>query len=373
MEKHLHIICHDVPFPPDYGGVFDLFYKIKTLHEMGVLIHLHCFEYGRGKPPELETYCQEIRYYARKEGHKGFSHRLPYIVCSRSNGDLLDNLLKDDYPILMEGVHCSFLLNDDRFAGRKLLLRVYNVEHLYYRQLFRASISPLKKAYYLHESWKLKKYEKQIANKATLIAFTGKDVDFFRDQFGAREIHLLHAFLPFQQVNIEEGTGCYCLYHGNLSVEENERAATWLLKEVFRQLDLPLVIAGKNPSHRLARIIEKHPHACLIANPSEEEIRDVVRKAQVHTLPSFNNTGIKLKLLHALFNGRHCVVNEAAVCGTGLESVCHVCTDASSFRQAISEMYNRPLTREETTSRKQLLSDLFNNEKNARQLIQWIW
>ena len=50
-EKHLHIVCLDVPYPVDYGGVFDLFYKIKALSEAGVKIHLHCFEYGRGQQP----------------------------------------------------------------------------------------------------------------------------------------------------------------------------------------------------------------------------------------------------------------------------------------------------------------------------------
>ena len=38
-----------MPYPPDYGGVFDLYYKLKYLHERGVIIHLHCYEYGRGK------------------------------------------------------------------------------------------------------------------------------------------------------------------------------------------------------------------------------------------------------------------------------------------------------------------------------------
>ena len=55
-ERHLHIICLDVPYPVDYGGVFDLFYKIKTLHELGIKIHLHCFEYGRGQQPENQRH-----------------------------------------------------------------------------------------------------------------------------------------------------------------------------------------------------------------------------------------------------------------------------------------------------------------------------
>jgi hypothetical protein len=51
MTRHLHIICLNVPFPVDYGGVFDLFYKLPALHDQGVKIHLHCFEYGRGEQP----------------------------------------------------------------------------------------------------------------------------------------------------------------------------------------------------------------------------------------------------------------------------------------------------------------------------------
>ena len=54
----------------------------------------------------------------------------------------------------------------------------------------------------------------------------------------------------------------------------------------------------------LGRLAEVHQyqHVCLIANPSEEEIQDLISKAQVNILPSFNCTGVKLKLLTALFN-----------------------------------------------------------------------
>ena len=71
MSKTLHIICHDVPWPADYGGVVDLFYKIKALHEEGIKIKLHCFDYGRGKQNELNKYCEEVNYYERARGWKG--------------------------------------------------------------------------------------------------------------------------------------------------------------------------------------------------------------------------------------------------------------------------------------------------------------
>ena len=30
-DKEVHIVSFDVPYPPNYGGVIDVFYKIKTL------------------------------------------------------------------------------------------------------------------------------------------------------------------------------------------------------------------------------------------------------------------------------------------------------------------------------------------------------
>ena len=372
-DKHLHIVCLDTPYPVDYGGVFDLFYKMSSLFAAGIQIHLHCFEYGRGEQPELNNYCVEVNYYPRCQGHKGFSHKLPYIVCSRSNGQLVENLLADDYPVLLEGIHCTYLLNDERFKDRNIILRLHNVEYRYYRQLYLAERSLFRKLYYWHESHLLRKYEKQIANKVLILSVSQQDTDLYRKEFGAEHIFLLPVFLPFKDTSGKEGNGCFCLYHGNLSVAENEQAVVWLLKKVFKYLEVPLVITGKNPSARLQRLVGRYPQACLIANPTEEEMQDLISKAQINVLPSFNCTGIKLKLLNALYNGRHCVVNEEAVKCSGLEDACHVASGAEDIRQLILSLYNQPFTTRELEARGTLLKNKFNNERNARRLIEWIW
>ena len=373
MNDHLHIVCLDVPYPVDYGGVFDLFHKIRLLSQAGIKIHLHCFEYGRGPQPVLDEYCVEVHYYARHEGHKGFSHRLPYIVCSRSNPQLLDRLLKDDYPILLEGIHCTYLLNDQRFDGRRILLRLHNVEYRYYRELYRSERSLLKKLYYLHESILLRAYERRIAGKVKILAVSEKDSEVYRREFGATDIEVLPVFLPFDQVQSKEGTGCFCLYHGNLSVAENEKVVTWLLKNVFGSLEIPFIISGKNPSPRLTRRIYQYPHTCLIPNPTEGELQDLISKAQVNILPSFNCTGIKLKLLNALFNGRHCIVNPGAVEGSGLQTTCHMADCAVGIRDLIGQLSGRPFTSEEIAQRGKILGVLFDQEHNLRKLMQCIW
>jgi glycosyl transferase family 1 len=369
----LHIVCLDVPYPVDYGGVFDLFHKIRALHAAGVKIHLHCFEYGRGQQPVLNDYCAEVQYYSRCEGHKAFSHRLPYIVCSRSNGKLLDRLAQDDYPILLEGVHCTYLLNDDRFSRRKIVLRLHNVEYQYYRELYHSERSLFRKIYYLHESNALRQYEQKIAGKVKILAVSARDCEQYRREFGAPDIDTLPVFLPFGQVQSKEGTGCFSLYHGNLSVPENEKAVIWLLKNVFASVDTPFIVSGKNPSPRLSRLIYQYPHACLIPNPSTEELQDLIAKAQVNLVPSFNCTGVKLKLLNALYNGRHCIVNPDAVEGSALAGACHVAKCAGDIREMLGELHAQPFTAADISVRSRMLEAQYDEKANLQKLMSAIW
>jgi hypothetical protein len=149
----------------------------------------------------------------------------------------------------------------------------------------------------------------------------------------------------------------------------------WLISKVFTKIRVPFVVAGKKPSKRLLQMAQLCQHTCLIADPSESEMNDLVRKAHINVLPCFNKnvTGIRLKLLHALYQGRHCVVNDPMVEGTGLEPTCHIGTNANAFASIIAQLYHRPFGEEEIDLRKRLLYSVYDNDKNSRQLIQWLW
>src|SRR6478735_10466301 len=164
--------------------------------------------------------------------------------------------------------------------------------------------------------------------------------------------------------------GSFCLYHANLSVPENEKAAFYLLEEVFNDLPIPLVITGKNPTGRLLRAAKRSSFHCLVENPTEAEMQDMIEKAHVNILPSFEKNRIKLKLLNALFNGRHCIVNQATVEGSGLESATHIALNSHAFKSILAQLYHQPFCQEEIILRKHLLEKDYNNELNANRLIQ---
>jgi hypothetical protein len=372
-NRTLHIICHDVPWPVNYGGVVDLFYKIKTLHEEGIKIRLHCFDYGRGKADELNKYCEDVYYYERYRGIRAVSVTQPYIVRSRANPRLLENLLKDEHPVIMEGIHCTAFAKQLLAKGRKVILRLHNVEFLYYSRLFRSERNLFKKLYYLNESLFLKQYEQKLPHELPIIAVSDNDAVYYREQLDKKTTGYLPVFIPFSAVTSLHGVGNYCLYHGNLSVAENEEAVLWLLNKVFSLAKVPFIIAGKDPSGKLVKKIEKNKNVSLVSNPSDDNLNDLIAKAQINVLPSFNNTGIKLKLINALYNGRHCVVNDNAVRGSGLEDACHVGSTSNAIASIIIQLYHHPFSEEEIVLRKRLLGQIFDNKQNAKRLIQLIW
>lgn len=372
MDKHLHIVALEVPWPADYGGVVDLFYKLKVLHKLGIKIHLHCFSQNRTPQQELNKYCETVQYYPRKKNSSSLSFRLPLIVKSRKSDELIANLKKDNYPVLLEGIHCTYYLHTGELNNRKVMVRLHNTEFEYYKQLAKNERNLFKKLYFVNESRLLFNYEKSIANKAGFIAVSEHDVKVYRQLFNAKDIYYLPVFIPHTLATGKEGKGCYCLYHGNLSISENETAVEWLLQNVFNDLEIPFVIAGKNPSKKLKELAHRHKHTCIVANPGEKEMQDMICKAQIHVLPSFNNTGVKLKLLNALFNGRHCLVNPAGADGSGLENVCHIATDAASFKKAITTLYQQPFTEHEKEQRQGLLQTLYNNEENSKKLLEYL-
>jgi Glycosyl transferases group 1 len=376
MKKELHIVCLDVPWPADYGGAIDMMNRIKMIHKLGILIHLHYFSYNeRGTPNELNQFCESINVYSRENIHAGFSLKTPYIISSRINEQLIERLQKDDHPVLLEGIHCAGILPRLDRQHRKVVVRMHNDESIYYKELARAEHSLLKKLFFYNESRLLKKFSHHLPGDSTYACISESDVTILHTEYKLSNVKFLPAFPAWQNVTGQEGQGNLCLYHGNLSVPENEKAASWLICKVFTKARVPFVVAGKKPSRRLQKLAGLCQHTCLVADPSETEMNDLVRKAHIHVLPCFNKnvTGIRLKLLHALFEGRHCVVNDPMVAGTGLDDACHIGTNATAFASIIMQLYHQPFTKEEIILRKQLLGTTYDNEKNTRELIRWLW
>jgi hypothetical protein len=362
LVKKLHIISLDIPYPADYGGVIDIFNKLKWLHSEDVEITLHCFQYGDRKPKEeLNAYCKKVYYYPRITGLKGLHESLPYIISSRRSKKLLTNLCLDDAPILFDGIHTTYYAADVALTGRTKIVRAHNIESDYYAKLAENTSSALKKIYYAFEANRLRMYERRLTIFDHMLSISEKDHKLNQQMYPSVQHHLVPAFHSNNHVESRIGSGTYCLYHGNLSVAENIRSAQFLAAEIFSQLDIPLVIAGKDPSADVLSL--QNEQIKVIANPDENALQQLIQDAHIHVLPSFQKTGLKLKLLNALFNGRHCIVNDAEI-ETRLAETVSFAADNNTFIERINELMEQPFTEDDIAHRKKALT-FYTNKFHA--------
>jgi len=370
----VHIISFDVPFPANYGGVIDVFHKLRCLKKQGVDVILHCFEYGRGEQAYLNELALEVHYYKRSTSFFQQFSTIPYIVKSRISQELNERLLQDNFPILMEGLHTTGLLLDERFKDRLTIFRESNIEHDYYNGLAKAERNWIKKCFFLLEARKLKAYEKHLAKTKIMLIVSQEDTVYFQKQFPGNNVSYLPSFHANDVLNVSTDLvdKPYILFHGNLSVQENILAYYTLAEAGIFDLHYQFIVAGLNPSEQFIADLSSKQNIQLVNSPDDQTMTELIQQAHIHLLYTNQPTGLKLKLINVLYAGKFVVCNPHMLAGTGeLKQLVSVAQTPSDFKQLIEELMNKSFNEAELIKRQEFLKP-FDNEPKTLQLISII-
>ena len=376
MNEHkLHIIAFDNPFPPYYGGAIDVFYRIQALAQIGVKITLHCYYKGElHRAKELESLCEKVYYYPRNTSWTQQLHILPYGVQSRKHKDMLQHLLADDAPILFEGLVSCALLAHPALRNRRKYFRECNVEHDYYHALGKASPALWKKLFFHIEAERLRLFERHLSKAQGIFSLAHQDEEYFKKNYPTVPTIYAPCFHGHSQMLHPTNTDRpYILYHGNLAVAENHKAALFILRHIAPFLPYPVIIAGNNPSEALQQEAKRCENVSIISNPDAKAMQTLIGNARIHLLITFQNTGIKLKLLNVLFTEGHVVVNPAMTEGTELNPLCHVGANAEELIQWCKTLFDQKLSKAETDQRMQHLNASYNDISTAQKMVKIIF
>ena len=373
MDKYLNIISLNIPWPANYGGVLDIYYKMKALHECGVKIILHCFEYESPRTSELEKICHEVHYYKRRTGLLPNLTYLPYNVYGRKDKNLIKNLLKNDYPILFEGLHSCYYLSDKRLRNRFKIFRECNIEHDYYNALSHSTDNIIKKSFFKLEGLRFRLFQKNVKWADLIISVSTTDADYLRKVFPENKVEFIPCFHANEKITTLTGKSNYILYHGKLSVPENEKAVLFLIKNVFCKLKHKCIVAGMDPSDDIYKAASYYNNIEIIPNPEQNKMEELISKAQIHTLVTFQDTGLKLKLLNSLFGGRHTLVNTLMLAGSGLDSLCRIANTPEEMVSECNRLMEIPVDEKTIAQREKLLFPAFSNYEQAKKLIKMIY
>ncbi|MDO1501264.1 hypothetical protein Q2T40_14100 [Winogradskyella maritima] len=350
MNKHLHIVAFDNPYPPNYGGAIDVFYKIKGLYESGIHIHLHIFIKERRDLLPLEDYCKNVYSYPQKSAFSAVFSRLPIRLMVRENKTLFQRLKKTNDPILFEGLHTTHSLNVQDLKS-KILVRTHNIEHDYMQGLAESSSSFIRKFIYKFEARKLKAYEPILNKTDHILALSHNDSDYFESQYDAK-VSLLPVCHGFEKVTSNEGFGKYAIFHGDLTTADNIKAVEFLI-EVFAGLDFPLKIAGSDLPKALEYKIERQSNVSLERIANRDQLTSLISEAHINVLYSFQESGTKLKVFYALYQGRHCIVNSNIIDDKQILGLCEIAENVTDYRAKVQSLMGKEFIL--TSERKEVL------------------
>lgn len=337
------ILAPDCPYPPNHGGKLDIYNRMLGYKKKGKKIHLLFF--CKEKPLEFELkhlneICEYVYYEVRNQNINNFFSLKPYQVISRVNSrfekklfQVIDKLKdKNSNPyIIYEGdfvaQYCEKV--KQKYPGIANILRVHNIESIYFRELFNAEKNIIKKVYYFTEILKFKWFEKKIYNKFDALFFIS--VDEMK-----RVNHLYKFWFPpattlFNKENKSNNSLKNTLYKetenkyvflfvGHLGLATNINGLLWFVNNVFLPLNkkyshLMLWVVGRDPSERVKKLNKLNS---VHVFPNVQSVDEFYQKCNMVVVPILSGAGVKLKLIEALCKKKPVLATAKAIEGTGL-------------------------------------------------------
>jgi hypothetical protein len=363
MFNFIHIVYLKFSHSTVSANQSDLLNMIRALHKTGQKIHFHCFYPVRVHLESIEEYCEAISLYAERIGVDNFTAGEIRKILGTEKSRLVENLKQDDYPIICHGYQaCKIIFESSDMKGRNVLFRLLRNEPQYLSDLAKVTPWGLRKLFYLISCWQTAGVFKNLLGH--------KKIAFSNDSIKPSSKTLkIQEFRGSSETFFKEGFGSFCLYHGDLSKRENEFAAQWLLEHVFNNLEIPFVIAGKDPSEQLEQAAHVRMHTCLVSNPGEMEMKELIKKAQIILLPTFIEEQSQDFAMHALLLGRHVLVNSRAAKMSPFESLFDIAETPEEFRDKTEKLFSTLFVEEQKNKRLYEISQIESDDFKAKAMI----
>jgi len=366
-SKILHIVSFDNPYPPNYGGRIDVFYKIKALKALGCSITLHCFlKNGETLHDELLKHVEKVHTYPFQHRWYNFLSLTPYSVLCRKNNLLLKRLKTGNETVLFEGLKSTYGFES---LTNPCFLRLHNKEDDYYYGLFKSESNFFKKIIYWTEALKYRAYQNKI-NKFKGVFSLSKAETRWTSTLNKNTAYV-PVFHGNEKVEIPLSRGAYAMYHGDLTSPDNFKTALFLI-DVFNELaNFQLLIAGNlTEADFKKKMNQGQAQVKYHQIQSFNDLKSLLQKAQIHISWSFQQSGTKLKALNALMNSKFNIINPNVIDDEQLHRICMVCHSKEDLKEAVINLYTQKFTIENLQERIKIMQIRYSDERNARLLME---
>lgn len=331
--KSLLFITTQLPFPPISGGVIKSWKLVEYLSQHYSLTVAY---FLKNNDRDYEAKFLDAVTIA---GHIAIPLEIPRTPANLIRSNFLgiplnlyrnySKALKKEISLVSDVHDCIFIDHYEMFQyvpedyHGKIVLHQHNCEYLMWERFGAIEHHILKKFALYNQAFWIKRYEKKICEKADSILAAPNDIEELVNIGADKEKFYLTYHLGDEELMhlpplTFKDNSPTLLYIGTLSWEANVDGLVWFISEVWQKLSsqiqgIQLKVVGKNPDTRLTTIAAAYDNITFMG--FVEELDMVYQDAQIFICPLRFGSGIKVKVMNALYRGIPCVTTDIGIEG----------------------------------------------------------
>ena len=362
------LVCNKFPFPPRDGGSLASYNMAKGLMETGNQVDLlamntskHFSRHGtsdidiKGMGRVRSVNIDNSISYSGVFYNLLFSS-IPYnarqFINRRFSEVLAEMLREKSYDIIqLEGLYLWPYVKTIRENTRaKIAYRAHNVEHVIWDTYNKRRKSSYKKWYIGKMQKRIRNYEQEFINSYDLLAtVTAIDLEIL-NSMGNEKPSLVAPFGMWPDEypeNNKSDNGCFLLqYIGALDWLPNIESLNWFIERVWtvakeKYPEIRFCVAGSNAKKSYVNY--------LINNGIDfmgeiDDSREYLSQNSIFVAPLFSGSGIRVKVIEAMFMGKPILATSYAVSGIPVENGKQIlmARDEHNFIECIDKLLADP-------------------------------
>ncbi|MEZ5022955.1 MAG: glycosyltransferase family 4 protein [Chitinophagales bacterium] len=361
MSKKILFLSPQLPYPPFSGGVIKSW---KLVEFLSAKYELHVAYFLKNEDADYEEeFLGKVAlagYYSEKIDVPRSAINL---IKSNLKGmplNLYRNLSKKFAAKTAEIAHqCDVIFVDhyevfqyvpSNFKGR-VVLHQHNCEYLMWDRFAKVEKNLVKRIALKNQAWWIKNYERSICNQSDVVLAAPNDIEELK-LIGGTDTNYLETYhlgdeklLSAPELEFEKAEEAL-LFVGTLTWEANVDGLIWFLQEGWAKLkenhpNLKFYIVGKNPDPRIVELATAAGKDIMLTG-FVEDLEPYFQKCQVFVSPLRFGSGIKVKVMNAMYRGIPTVTTPVGAEGMAVINKTHLMIEdqMSEFCTSISELIN---------------------------------
>jgi glycosyltransferase involved in cell wall biosynthesis len=373
-----------LPYPPYSGGVIKSYNLIDFLSKCSDLSLISLL---KNDDAEHEAKFREKfrfnKYYSKAVNIERTSiNFFKSIVCNKTL-NLYRNFDKEVKEKIDEFIPKHDIIFVDHYemfqyipanCEKKVVFHEHNAEFIMWKRFSEVSSNFVKKKILHFESKRIVRAELKYCQRADII-FAAPNDQLELINMGANKEKFKTTYhlgndenLKLPKLNYSD-TDESLLYVGTLTWEANIDGLIWFIDNIWGNLteqfpNLKFNIIGKNPDIRLIKIKAKYKN--IILHGFVEDLNEFYRMSRVFVVPQRFGSGIKVKILDAMYRGIPCVTTSIGVEGLQIKNgkELMIADDEQNFAKYVAELLTDKILWENlNTNSRKLAADKYTWQK----------